>query len=345
MDSRLVLSATLRLGRLALVSYVVAVGTWTLLGPSPLAPREELVARAASAPRGSSFSVDRAPLVSVSVDGLSATARTAGTVEDALRSLGLAAVAGDRLSVPADASVLTGQRIVVDRGLPVTLLDGGRSLGLRAPRGTVADLLAATGVTLGPLDWIDREVGARLEPGDVVQITRVADRVETLQETASFEVRYIQDPNLDRLRQVVVTPGVPGQLVNTYRVQVVNGREVERVLLASLEVTAPTSEVRRIGTRAPQAPAEIEAIVREAAARQGADAEQLLRVAWCESRFNPGAYNASGASGLFQFMPRTWASNSFNAGYGGASPFDPVASANVAAWMFARGSASLWSCR
>src|SRR5438093_968460 len=97
MDSRLVLSATLRLGRLALVSYVVAVGTWTLLGPSPLATREELVARAASAPRGS-FSVDRAPLVSVSVDGLSATARTAGTVEDALRSLGLAAVAGDRLS-------------------------------------------------------------------------------------------------------------------------------------------------------------------------------------------------------------------------------------------------------
>ena len=345
MGPRLVISATLRFARLALVSYVVAVGTWTLLGPSPLTPPEALVARVAAAPRGSSFSADRAADVSVSVDGLTATARTAGTVEDALRSLGLAAVAGDRLSVPADASVLAGHRIALDRGLPVTLLDGGRPLVARAPRGTVADLLAATGVTLGPLDGIDRDMGARLEPGDVVQITRVTDRVETLEETASFDVRYVQDPNLDRLRQVVVIPGVPGQLVNTYRVHLVNGLEIERVLLASLEVTAPTLEVRRIGTRAPQAPSEIEAIIREAAVHQGADAEQLLRVAWCESRFNPGAYNASGASGLFQFMPRTWASNSFNAGYGGASPFDPVASANVAAWMFARGSANLWSCR
>lgn len=344
MGPRLVKSACLRFAWLALVTYVVAIGTWTLLGPSPLKPREAPVARAASAPRGNSFSVDRAN-VSVSVDGLTATARTAGTVGDALRSLGLATVAGERLSIPADASVLTGQRIAVDRGLPVTLLDGERPVAARSPRGTVADLLAAAGVTLDPLDRIDREMGARLGPGDVVRITRIADRDETLQEAAAFEVRYIEDPSLDRLRQVVVTPGVPGQLVNTYRVHVVDSQVVERVLLASLEVTAPTREVRRISTRAPQAPAEIEAVIREAAARQGADAEQLLRVAWCESRFNPGAYNASGASGLFQFMPRTWASNSVPAGYEGASQFDPVASANVAAWMFARGSANLWSCR
>jgi uncharacterized protein YabE (DUF348 family) len=327
------------------VSYVVAIGTWTVLGPAPLAPRETLVARVVPAPRGASFSADRAAGVSVSVDGLTASVRTAGTVEDALRSLGLASVVGDRISAPADASVLKGQRIAVDRGVPVTLLDGGESVAARSPRGSVADLLAAAGLTLGPLDQIDRELGARLYPGDVVRITRVADRVETLEELAPFELRYVQDPNLDRLRQVVVSAGVPGQMVNTYRVRIVDGMEVERVLLASLEVSAPIAEVRRIGTRAPQPPAEIEAIIRDAAARQGADPEQLLRVAWCESRFNPGAYNASGATGLFQFMPRTWAFNSARAGYEGASPFDPVASANVAAWMFVRGSANLWSCR
>ena len=344
MGRRLVMSELLRFGRLALVSYVVAIGTWTVLGPAPLAPRETLVARAAPAARAALFG-DHAAGVSVSVDGLTASARTAGTVEDALRSLGLASLAGDRISVPADASVLKGQRIAVDRGVPVTLFDGGQSVAARSPRGTVADLLAAAGLTLGPLDRIDRELGASLFPGDVVRITRVADRVETLEEAAPFEVRYLPDPNLDRLRQIVVSAGVPGQVVNTYRVRVINGKEVERMLLGSLELTAPTEEVRRIGTRAPQVPAEIESLIRDAAARQGADPEQLLRVAWCESRFNPGAYNASGASGLFQFMPRTWAFNSARAGYEGATPFDPVASANVAAWMFARGSANLWSCK
>jgi soluble lytic murein transglycosylase-like protein len=70
-----------------------------------------------------------------------------------------------------------------------------------------------------------------------------------------------------------------------------------------------------------------------------------MRVAYCESRYNPGAYNASGASGLFQFLPSTWAANSVRAGFGGTSPFDPVAAANVAAWMFARGQAYQWVCR
>ena len=132
---------------------------------------------------------------------------------------------------------------------------------------------------------------------------------------------------------------------NTYLIHVVDGREIGRELLASQQIAAPVAEIRRIGTRTPTGSAEIEQIIRDAAAAQGADAEQLLRVAYCESRFNPGAYNASGASGLFQFLPSTWAANSARAGYAGASVFDPVASANVAAWMFVRGQAGQWVCR
>ena len=101
----------------------------------------------------------------------------------------------------------------------------------------------------------------------------------------------------------------------------------------------PVAEIRRVGTKPAvpaAAPADIEAIIRAAAARWGADPTQLLRVAWCESRYNPSAYNASGASGLFQFMPRTWAANSVRAGYSGASVWDPVASANTAAYMFSK---------
>ena len=158
-------------------------------------------------------------------------------------------------------------------------------------------------------------------------------------------MRLQPDPNLERARQVVVTAGEPGRVENTYLIHVVDGREVRRELLASQQVAAPVAEIRRVGTRTPSGSAEIEAIIRDAAAAQGADAGQLLRVAYCESRYNPGAYNASGASGLFQFLPSTWAANSVRAGFSGASVWDPVASANVAAWMIARGQAAQWVCR
>jgi len=48
---------------------------------------------------------------------------------------------------------------------------------------------------------------------------------------------------------------------------------------------------------------------------------------------------------LFQFIPGTWRANSVAAGYGGASVWDPVANANVAAWMFSRNQAYQWACK
>src|SRR5256886_13047647 len=322
------------------------MGTWTLLGPDPIARSTAVVAsRAVAAPRGVVLGLESAPL-SVSVDGLVASVRTSSeTVADALRGLGLQTGAGDRLSSPGEAPVVPGQRVALDRGLPVTLIDGGREVAARSVRGTVADLLAAADIALGPLDQVDQPLGATLYPGDVVRIMRISDQQVTVQEDIAFAVRLQPDANLDRSHQVVITPGEPGRTENTYFVHIVDGQEISRTLLSSQQLAAPVTEVRRFGTRTPPASAEIEAIIRDAAAAQGADAEQLVRVAYCESRLNPGAYNASGASGLFQFLPSTWAANSGRAGYAGASVFDPVAAANVAAWMFARGQAAQWVCR
>jgi len=333
------------LGRLAVVTCAVGTGTWVLLAPTSLARSTAVVAvRAAPAARGV-LGAETAPLT-VSVDGLAANVRTApGTVAEALTELGLAATPGDRVSSPVEAAVLPGQRVALDRGLPVTLIDGGREVAGRSVRGTVADFLSAAGIGLGPLDEIDPPPGTALYPGDVVRVTRISEQQVSVQEDVPFAIRVQAEPNLDRSHQIVVTPGELGRVENTYLVHVVDGRETERTLLASQQLAAPVTEVRKIGTRTPTASSEIEAIIREAAAAQGADAEQLLRVGYCESRFNPGAYNASGASGLFQFMPSTWAANSVRAGYAGASVFDPVASANGAAWMFARGQAFQWVCR
>ena len=345
MGRRHLLSVLARLGRLALVTLAVGVGTWAILGPNPTARSAVVVpGRAAPVARGV-LGVEAAPLT-VSVDGLAANVRTSsGTVADALRGLGLATGSGDRLSSPVEAALLPGQRLTLDRGLPVTLIDGGREVAARSVRGTVADLLAAADIALGPLDEVDQPLGATLYPGDVVRIMRISDQQVTVQEDIPFAVRLQPDANLDRSHQVVITPGEPGRTENTYFVHIVDGREISRTLVSSQPLAAPVTEVRRFGTRTPPASSEIEAIIRDAAAAQGADAEQLLRVAYCESRFNPGAYNASGASGLFQFLPSTWAANSVRAGYAGASVFDPVAAANVAAWMFARGQAAQWVCR
>lgn len=62
--------------------------------------------------------------------------------------------------------------------------------------------------------------------------------------------------------------------------------------------------------------------------------DQALSIIQCESLGDPDAYNPySGAAGLFQFLPGTWAVTSVKAGFGGASVFDPEANVASAAWL------------
>jgi len=70
-------------------------------------------------------------------------------------------------------------------------------------------------------------------------------------------------------------------------------------------------------------------------------APELWRKAKCESGLNRYAQNASGASGLFQFLPSTWQSTP----YAGFSIFDPFANALAAGWMHAHGRGGEWVCR
>lgn len=79
------------------------------------------------------------------------------------------------------------------------------------------------------------------------------------------------------------------------------------------------------------------------------DVDRALRIMACESNGDPDARNrSSGASGLFQHMPRYWSERSAGAGFAGESIFDPVANVAVAAWMvydYAGGGWQHWVCR
>jgi Transglycosylase SLT domain len=94
---------------------------------------------------------------------------------------------------------------------------------------------------------------------------------------------------------------------------------------------------------APSGGGSIQDIILTAFAPLGAGAQQwALRIAKCESGYNPNAVNrSSGASGLFQFMPSTWA----RLPWAGQSVFNPVANAQAAAYYYQHSGPGPWSCK
>lgn len=76
------------------------------------------------------------------------------------------------------------------------------------------------------------------------------------------------------------------------------------------------------------------------------DVVRALRLAWCLSRFDPGAIDpATGQVGLFQHDPAFWPDQAQLAGYRGYDPFDPVANTAVAAYLVYEGEGwQTWDC-
>lgn len=67
----------------------------------------------------------------------------------------------------------------------------------------------------------------------------------------------------------------------------------------------------------------------------------LYRIPGCESGWNPYAFNPSGSSGLYQFLPSTWRTTP----YGWRSIWRAKWQALAAAWMVLRGRTGEWVCR
>ena len=110
-------------------------------------------------------------------------------------------------------------------------------------------------------------------------------------------------------------------------------------------LAAAQAEAAAIAARSnhPPPPADIAKDITDAFTPLGPAAVQwAMNVAYCESRYHPNSVNSSsGASGLFQFLPSTWAFTP----YAAYSPFDPKYNALAAAWLYNRDGPSQWVCQ
>lgn len=77
------------------------------------------------------------------------------------------------------------------------------------------------------------------------------------------------------------------------------------------------------------------------------DVNRAVRIAWCESRFDPNAVDLrTGGIGLFNHLPRYWEERAANAGYPGAEATDAEAATAAAAWeVYNGGGWDVFNCR
>jgi soluble lytic murein transglycosylase-like protein len=171
-------------------------------------------------------------------------------------------------------------------------------------------------------------------------VTRVADLTSAGDRAAATKRALDQD--LTRLSRQRDRLQADRDRTDTLKKQLESqfAKLVAQVVAQRTQSPAPTQPPL---TLAPGSVSQIQQIILDSFASLGAAAQTwALRVGKCESNYNPYAVNrSSGASGLFQFLPSTWAFTPQHA----SSPFDPVANAQAAAWLYNRSGPNQWQCR
>ena len=86
----------------------------------------------------------------------------------------------------------------------------------------------------------------------------------------------------------------------------------------------------------------VKRFIKDAANRHNQSERAMLRVAQCESNYDPCAVNRAGPYyGLFQFLESTWKTTPYDRD----DIFDPKTNALATAWMWKEGRRNEWACQ
>ena len=138
--------------------------------------------------------------------------------------------------------------IRVQRKQLVTVLHRGRTIYATTYGESVGSLLSRLNLILQADDVLSVPHDTPTYNGMILTISKTSSTQETYSVAIPFETTYCYDSTLAEGEEVVLTPGVDGQLLCTATVNYVDGKEVSRTILSEDVVRQPVNAVVAIGT-------------------------------------------------------------------------------------------------
>lgn len=142
-----------------------------------------------------------------------------------------------------------GLKLTMAGGMPVQAEIAGQNLWSEAPPLAVAGVLARAGITLGPRDKVESNLGSA-DLYQYIRVIRVEDTIELQPEPVAPGVVRRPDYYLPPGQEKVVQEGQPGVRYYKYLVTRENGEEVERRLVDTWIEVQPRPKVVAYGSRA-----------------------------------------------------------------------------------------------
>jgi uncharacterized protein YabE (DUF348 family) len=221
---------------------------------------------------------------------------TATSVDEALDQLGLR---DENLFISASRSLRIGRSGLALRVLSprlVTVIADGRTRTLNTTAATVRQLLIESGIRLDADDQVNSQLDSAPVEGATIRVVRIQSKIVTVKVDIPFPVQQIKDPSMSPWETKVLTPGVTGVKLVTFKLLSRDGKQTGKDTLASQVLRQPVTQVEKVGTKPTKY------------AATGEEHMNWSSLAKCESGGDPHSTNGGAGNyyGLYQFSPDTW---------------------------------------
>ncbi len=155
----------------------------------------------------------------------------------------------DKISMPLDADIKDGARIVIDQAIPVTVRADGTTKTFYTTERTVKAAIEDLNISLSDDDKIMPALTEELEANETVSIVRVDKQVAKTEQSVPFEVVKKNDPTLEEGKEKVVQAGKEGLLVEQYEKVYEDGQLVSEKLVTKTIESKSVDQIIAIGTK------------------------------------------------------------------------------------------------
>lgn len=187
--------------------------------------------------------------VNIVVDGKSIKSSVffVGTVGEVLEKNGVKLGDKDRVQPSLNSRVQKDMKIVVTRAFKVKVIADGETREVISTPVTIKEAIHLAGVELGEKDVVKTLPAKKTTPGQEIEVIRVSEKEEVVEEPVPFGVETTIDNTLEKGLTRTLSQGIDGLARNTIKVIYHNGQEVDRQIVASEVIKEPHNKVVAMG--------------------------------------------------------------------------------------------------
>ncbi|WP_339295223.1 G5 domain-containing protein [Paenibacillus sp. FSL W7-1279] len=206
--------------------------------------------------------------VQLVVDGRVTTVETRGSLlQELLDEQAITLSPQDQISMPLNGAIQDGDRIIIDRAIPVKVTVGSTTKTIFTSQDTVDHVLKEAGITIQGEDIVQPAQNTKLTSNMNIDVVRVTKQKVKETEDRSFRVIKTADPSLERGDNRVIQRGEPGLMVNHYEKVYHNGKLVSKTKVSQEIERRTKDKIIAVGTKKVEKPVIVQAAATDVKAK------------------------------------------------------------------------------